>query len=92
MLHEPKKQNNSVVVAEALDRTQVGRKTVPLKSNSARVVPAIPAKSNSPKTEKNNVKKFWLARVAERFVKERENESHTSSIIQQSGENARSDV
>ena len=53
-------------------------------------VSAILAKSILQKIGKNIVKKFRLARVAERFSKEREKKGHTLGILPQGGQRSRS--
>ena len=70
---EPKKRNNSVVVAETLDHTQAEEKVTSLtfraKGDFLHAVSATPVKSFFlTKHGKNIVKKFRLARVSQRFL------------------------
>ena len=81
---EPKTRTNSVVVAVALDDTQAEDKITSLKfiakGDRLHGVSAIPVNSILQKIGKNIVTNFRLARVAERFVKERKKKSPTLEL------------
>ena len=79
---EPKKRNNSVVVAKILDHTQAEENHFTrAKEDLVYGVSTIPAKSVSQNIGKNVAKKFRLVRVAERFVTERQKRCPTLAII-----------
>ena len=85
-----------VVVAKTLDHTQAEGKVASLEFIAKR--PSARGSSNSTeitfhsKIGKNIVKKFRLARVAERVVKEREKQDPNLGIIQQGGRRGRSPI
>ena len=90
---DTKNRNNSVVVAKTFDYTQAADQITSLKIAKRDLlhgVPAIPVKPVLQNIGKNIVKMFRLARITERFAKERQKKGPTLGSEQRGGQSSRS--
>ena len=89
---EPKKRNNSVVVAKTLDHNETGKVTSLRSRAKGELLHRVsdPSEINFSKVGEIIVIQFRLSRVAARFVKELQKKGQTLGNVQQSGEHVRS--